>query len=659
MKISISIISNSDNKIEPLDLSTGTEDSLKVQLDYLYEKNPNQGILNATGDYVIFLDQHDILLESGLRSMIKQAVINDSEIIVGAAYREDIGLFWNRDKLFREERLNTNLQETPYLIYDTTLSNKLFKRSFLIENNLTFMEGNKYNHQLFTVQSFSHSEKITVLPVPACRWSHRKKIKGKKTNRLAIADLEQRLTVLKEIDDLYSDKFDGDIKNEMFLRKDLLVYLNDILYGDQDHMEAVLSLIKEYIQSIDEDSFMRLKALDRLKYYLLKQDLVDELLQVLRFQKELYTPMTVAISDRVYGQYPFFLDEKYQIPKEVYDVTNEMQVVTELDTVKLTNGTLYMKGLAYINYLDFRGNDGIEKRLMIRNRNTNLENLFPLNNRRIDDRVINKGNGYYYYLFAGFENELQVKDLAAEETYDVYMSLSFNGITMEQYIFTIANGELVIDYNRQVNYDLYTSNVGSPALVNDIQVNEGDTLLFTGNGYIGFYDLDEEHYFIRNLLLFNKVTNETHRHGVHANILEEDKLLEMNNGLIFKTNIEFLSYIPLKYKSGIWDIKLSTREADGFEIIAPVKTELYAFADGRFQLNNSDFYLSSFNSTEKDLLLYYFNKDQKPELSIEQKLKNTNNQLDKTKRKLKYMEESFSWKITKPIRVIKKGFSKK
>ncbi|MEH7504137.1 glycosyltransferase [Neobacillus drentensis] len=667
MKTTISIIINSVEEKEPLDLFPETEDSFRheIRIEYLYDTNLNQGILNASGDYIIFLDQHDTLLESGLKAIIQKALLHDSDIIIGAAYREDIGLIWNRDRLFKEEKINTNLNETPYLIYDSILSNKMFKRLFLMKNNITFTKDNKFNHQLFAIQSFSLSQKITVIPKITCRWSNRKKIKGKKSNRLNLIELEQRLLIIKEIDKIYRERLNSeciDVKNEMFLRKDLLVFLNDILYGDESHIESSLALIKEYIESIDEGIFTKLKAIDRLKYYLLKRDLIDELLQVLRFQKEFYTPVTVAISQRVYANFPFFMDEKYRIPKEVYDVTNEMQVVTELDSVKLNNGTLFVKGIAYLNYLDFRDKEGIEKQLIFRSRKTNEEYPFPLNNQRIDDRVIKRGNGYYYYLYAGFESEINLSHVLKRveyECYDVFIHLKFNDITKEHYIFTISNGEAFVEFNKQLKYDLYTSNVGSPSLVNDVTINENDTIIFTGNGYVGFTDLDEDHYFIRNLLLHNKVTNETHRLGLHVNILDEEKLLEMNSGLFFKTNLEFLSYIPSRFNSGIWEFKVSTREADGFEIMAPVKTELFAYSEGSFQINNDNFYLSSFNTLDKDLLLNFYNKEQKKDLKLEQKLKKTNEQLEKVKRKLRYMEESFSWKITKPIRFIRKLLSKK
>ncbi len=101
----------------------------------------NTGINNSIGDYLLFLDSDDWCLPNTLKNCITIATKHNLEILEFAAQ----GITSNGKIVFNsantsKERILTGVAYYNSIRYLNSACNKLYKRSFLVNNNLLFLE---------------------------------------------------------------------------------------------------------------------------------------------------------------------------------------------------------------------------------------------------------------------------------------------------------------------------------------------------------------------------------------------------------------------------------------------------------------------------------------------------------------------------------------
>lgn len=131
-------------------------------------KARNTGLLEATGDYIIFLDGDDYWQFSDSLSNINRIIDSEESDIVlffmAKLYPGDV-LKRNENKILirKDDSAEQRIQK---LICNSMLSNsacdKVYKRSMLIKNNLYFKEGIKSEDIEFNARVYSIMPSITV-----------------------------------------------------------------------------------------------------------------------------------------------------------------------------------------------------------------------------------------------------------------------------------------------------------------------------------------------------------------------------------------------------------------------------------------------------------------------------------------------------------------
>lgn len=130
----------------------------------------NKGIEMANGEFIILMDNDDIYLENALMTLY-EVIVKEGSDLVGANYKIDA---FKKDRLYCPKGYNQNRTLNPtknQYIFDfitTTCSfapwAKIYRKSFLEENNIKFLEDTQFGDVEFFIQCILNVNKFSILP---------------------------------------------------------------------------------------------------------------------------------------------------------------------------------------------------------------------------------------------------------------------------------------------------------------------------------------------------------------------------------------------------------------------------------------------------------------------------------------------------------------
>ena len=129
-------------------------------------KPRNVGLNIASSDFVMFLDSDDCFMDNALEVLLNKIKDDDELNIVLGGYvnihgekRETVLPFRGNENTYFEDTQN----ELDLVEINPAISSKIFRKDFLIENNITFPEGIPGQDLVFFLNSFFHSNKVLSL----------------------------------------------------------------------------------------------------------------------------------------------------------------------------------------------------------------------------------------------------------------------------------------------------------------------------------------------------------------------------------------------------------------------------------------------------------------------------------------------------------------
>ncbi len=282
----------------------------------------NAGLEQAGGETVAFVDSDDVLPPDALASLHRTLSKTRSDFATGMVHRYDGERSWPAPflrKAFSRNRARTHVTRFPWLVNDRTAWNKLWRRAFLDEHRLRFAEG-MFNEDIPMVLPAHYlARSVDVVATPVYLWRERE---GSITQRrLQLRMLLDRLKAVEGVCDFLDARFPEHARPyyESLFAEDLRYHLDVLDDADEEYrrvfMERATALLARAPAGIEDD----LPAIQRLKWHLVRRGLLDELLEVVRFEHDGFKarPKTVR-GGRVYGDYPYLDDPRLAIPRSIY-----------------------------------------------------------------------------------------------------------------------------------------------------------------------------------------------------------------------------------------------------------------------------------------------------------------------------------------------------
>ena len=339
--------------IEVLMIDDGsTDDSRyiveKYALDYdnfyAYHKN-NEGsaiarnfaIKKAKGDYIHFFDSDDYILPDSYEKLYNLAVKNNDDFIVAKSLRftrfnlRDDLLFKNSFKDFQnDDEKSINIKDYPSLLWDTVIWDKLYKRDFILKNNLTFPNEKLFYQDIpFSLKSYLFADSITFTSHVFHGWRIRKNKDSVTQKSHDITNFKNRLKILRiclDIIDKYID--DDEFLNHIYLKwlnHDLRIFLNKFDDYPIEYQKEFLDETNEILDKIPSNLKEELNSYRHLLIEMAQNRDIDNLVKLSNIEHVLAeNPQIPDIDEKYYKFIDFNRDAlKEDLTAEAIEITHD------------------------------------------------------------------------------------------------------------------------------------------------------------------------------------------------------------------------------------------------------------------------------------------------------------------------------------------------
>ena len=316
----------------------------------------NNGTKVATGEFLQFLDSDDVLPKHALRTLIRSLDKTGSDFATGNVHRFNRGGTSPAPfvaRAFGKTRPKTHITRFRGLLVDRIAPNKLFRRSFWDQHDFAFPEGVTHEDIPVILPAHFVAKSVDVIAEPVYLYRLRE------TGGLSITQrrlepkvLLDRLSAVSHVSGfLRSHKrrakrwYDASVVAE-----DLRYYVNVLPHADEDYRRLFLDRVNAFLDTISPKAFEPLLAIERVKWALVRARRMDELLEVVRFQREeLNDSVPVEIDGRWYGDYPYLREaEALGVPRSAYELRQELTLAAQVDSVHWEGEVAHIHGSAFI-----------------------------------------------------------------------------------------------------------------------------------------------------------------------------------------------------------------------------------------------------------------------------------------------------------------------
>jgi CDP-glycerol glycerophosphotransferase len=412
----------------------------------------NLGARQAAGDYLAFFDADDVLPGHAYDLLVGSLEKTGSDIAAGGVRRFSTG--WVSQTAvhtaYQTTVLRTNVSQHPALLRDCTVWNKVFRRSFWETADLEYSAA-RYEDIPVSIRAYVLARSVDIRHEIVYYWRARESgelSRAQKSRELE--NIEGRMAAVLESASFLADRapalkpaFDGRV-----LDNDLAILLAAVEFAGEPERKRMLELAASYLSSVDDAVFHDAKALQRLRYHLIREGMNAELFEVLRYSRRgdaAKAPLVRLgrLRRKWYIDYPYLADQSRAIPRQVYDADGEMALNVRLEAVTWHDGKLRIEGHAYIRRLHAPRQQDTRIKVMLRN--TVIKRTVRLKVTRVErpDVTARSGQAAACYDWSGFMVEVKPGRLSNLGTWraaswELRVKVSGRGVRREGPVASIA-----------------------------------------------------------------------------------------------------------------------------------------------------------------------------------------------------------------------------
>ncbi|WP_067489254.1 bifunctional glycosyltransferase/CDP-glycerol:glycerophosphate glycerophosphotransferase [Actinomadura hibisca] len=381
----------------------------------------NAGAALATGDYLAFVDSDDVVPPNAYELLAGSLERTGSDIACGAVRRlNSLGLHPSpmHRKIFTAPEERTHVSRRPDLLGDRTAWNKLYRRAFWTEHGFLFPPG-LYEDAPVTVPAHVLAGSVDLLRETVYHWREREgDCRSITQRRTEAGNMEDRIGSVTRVAGFFRGR-DPELRRRYLtsaLGSDLALFVNVADEADAAYRERLRVAVTAFLEHVDDALLAEIDALKRLKYHLIRHGRMDDLLEVLLFQRRRMpfgqAVRKGALRPRWYARYPFYGRD---VPDAVYDVTDELALWGRVDRTRWRDGTLVLEGHAYIGRLDMSSPGAAQIKVWLRDARTGTVVRLPVRRTHRPDVTAAARYATAGYDWSGFEVEVPAAALRTDK----------------------------------------------------------------------------------------------------------------------------------------------------------------------------------------------------------------------------------------------------
>ena len=350
---------SSDDSLEICKEFAQKHENIKIidkQTNHGLATSANMGIQIAKGEYIILVDNDDIIPPDAYEKLYNKAKEVDADISIGQANL----LFDDRQnemydaerKVLENEKVITDISEFPELFNDAFYWNKIIKKDLIIKNNIKLPKGMIYADRKFAHLCFIYANKISIIPDCVYMWRIRLDDKSNESlsrKRNETSNYINRIESYKQDLDILTNAYNQYFK---ILMRRVIIPIKGII-NNPEFEEAFYNLgaelLKEECAKLDDIYNNQFSNWDNIIIYLTLNDLKDEIKEMINLDLTSQRNL-IEKNNKIYWNLPLFDNDK--IPDDLFEIKSMIPQFLTIEKITTSDDKITFKGIKLPENLD-------------------------------------------------------------------------------------------------------------------------------------------------------------------------------------------------------------------------------------------------------------------------------------------------------------------